>query len=60
MTPIVGGSPRRDNQATAGLIKPGRVLFEVEGVDETLARRSLELAAAKLPLKTRFVKREEV
>src|SRR5881394_4584002 len=33
-------------------VKPGRILFEVDGVPETLAREALELAAAKLPVKT--------
>ena len=54
------GKGKGNPEGWVAVIKPGRVLFEVEGVDETLARRSLELAAAKLPLKTRFVKREEV
>ncbi len=38
-------------------IKPGRILFEVDGVSEALAREALALAAAKLPIKTRFVAR---
>jgi large subunit ribosomal protein L16 len=38
-------------------IKPGRVLFEVDGVPASVARRAFELAAAKLPLKTKFVTR---
>src|SRR5438477_12775288 len=38
-------------------VKPGRVLFEIDGVTETLAREALGLAAAKLPIKTRFVER---
>jgi large subunit ribosomal protein L16 len=38
-------------------IKPGRVLFEVDGVPEDVAREALTLAAAKLPIKTRFVAR---
>lgn len=43
-------------------VKPGRVLFEVDGVSADVARRAFELAAAKLPLKTKFVTRlgEEV
>src|SRR5574341_1308470 len=41
------------------VVKPGRVLFEVEGIEESLARHALGLAAAKLPLKSKFVKREE-
>jgi large subunit ribosomal protein L16 len=38
-------------------VKPGRIMFEVDGVDEEVARRAFELAAAKLPIKTRFVAR---
>ncbi len=40
-------------------VKPGRVMFELEGVSEELARRAMELASAKLPVKTRFLKRED-
>ncbi len=39
------------------LIQPGRVLYEIEGVSEELAREAFELAAAKLPFKTAFIKR---
>ena len=38
-------------------IKPGRILFEVDGVSQQVAREALMLAAAKLPIKTRFVQR---
>jgi large subunit ribosomal protein L16 len=38
-------------------IKPGRILFEIDGVPTALAREALDLAAAKLPIKTRFVER---
>lgn len=38
-------------------IQPGRIMFEIEGVDETLAREAFELAASKLPFSTAFVKR---
>ncbi|MGE4527027.1 MAG: 50S ribosomal protein L16 [Rhodospirillaceae bacterium] len=38
-------------------VKPGRIMFEVDGVAEDVARRAFELAAAKLPIKTRFVAR---
>ncbi len=41
------------------VIKPGRMLFEIEGVPETLAREAMRLAANKLPLKTKFVSRAE-
>jgi len=38
-------------------VKPGRILFELDGVPVNIAREALELAAAKLPIKTRFVER---
>ena len=38
-------------------VKPGRIMFEVDGVSEQIAREALGLAAAKLPVKTRFVER---
>lgn len=37
-------------------VKPGRIMFEMSGVAEPVARRALELAAYKLPIKTKFVK----
>ena len=41
------------------VVKPGTVLFELGGVEEELAREAMRLASHKLPIKTRFVKREE-
>ena len=41
------------------VVKPGRILFEVEGVDETQAREAFRLAGKKLPVKIRFVTRSE-
>ena len=38
-------------------VKPGRILFELDGVPVQVAKEALELAAAKLPIKTRFVQR---
>ena len=38
-------------------VKPGRILFEIDGVTTTVAREALDLAAAKLPIRTRFVER---
>ena len=38
-------------------VKPGRIMFEVDGVSHGVAKRAMELAAAKLPLQTRFVSR---
>jgi large subunit ribosomal protein L16 len=42
------------------VVKPGRILFEIEGVGEQLAREALRLAANKLPMKTKFVTRREL
>lgn len=41
-------------------VKPGRIMFELSGVDEDLAREAMRRAAHKLPVKTRFVRREEI
>lgn len=38
-------------------VKPGRIIFEVEGIDESLARTALRKAADKLPIKTKFIKK---
>lgn len=38
-------------------VKPGRIMFEMDGVPESLAREALDLAAAKLPIRTKFVTR---
>ena len=54
------GKGKGNPEGWVAVIKPGRVLFEIEGVTEELARKSLALASAKLPVKTRFVKREEI
>ena len=42
------------------IIKPGRVLYEMQGVDEELAKEAFRLASHKLPFKTKFIKRREV
>jgi large subunit ribosomal protein L16 len=39
------------------VVKPGRVLFELEGIEERLAREAMKLGASKLPMKTKFVER---
>ncbi len=41
----------------AARVKPGRIMFEIDGVSEEVAREALRLAAMKLPVKTRFVQR---
>jgi len=53
------GKGKGNPEGWVAVVKPGRMLFEVEGVDLALAQKSLGLAAAKLPLRTRFVKRTE-
>jgi large subunit ribosomal protein L16 len=40
------------------VVKPGRVLFELEGIEEKLAREAMKLGASKLPIKTKFVERQ--
>jgi large subunit ribosomal protein L16 len=44
----------------AAVVKPGRILFEVDGVSEQTAKESLELAAGKLPIKTKFIVRRDM
>ena len=41
------------------VVKPGRILYEIEGVDETMAREAMRLAAQKLPIKCKFVSRAD-
>ena len=51
------GSGKGAPEFWAARVKPGRILFELEGVTVQVAREALELAAAKLPIKTRFIQR---
>ena len=44
----------------AAVVKPGRILFECDGVTEEVAKAAMELAAQKLPIKTKFVMRREL
>jgi len=53
------GKGKGNPEGWVAVVKPGRVMFELEGVDEKVAREALKLAAAKLPVATRFVTREE-
>ncbi|MDF1535307.1 MAG: 50S ribosomal protein L16 [bacterium] len=50
------GSP----EAWVAVVKPGRVLYELEGVTETVAREAMRLASHKLPIKTKILAREDV
>jgi len=51
------GSGKGQPEGWVAVVKPGRVLFEMAGVDEELAREAFRLAAQKLPIKTRFIAR---
>jgi large subunit ribosomal protein L16 len=51
------GSGKGAPEFWAARIKPGRILFEVDGVPTQIAKEALTLAAAKLPIKTRFIQR---
>ena len=53
------GSGKGNPEGWVAVVKPARILFEIEGVSETIAREAFALAAAKLPVKTRFMKRQE-
>lgn len=53
------GSGKGSPEYWVSVVKPGRILFELAGVNEELAREAMRLAAFKLPLKTRFVAREQ-
>ena len=53
------GSGKGSPEYWVAVVKPGRVMFEIAGVPEETAREALRLAANKLPIKCKFVKREE-
>ena len=54
------GKGKGNPEGWVTVVKPGRVLFEVGGIEEPLARKALALAEAKLPVKTRVIPREEI
>jgi len=54
------GSGKGSPEGWVAVVKPGRIMFELSGVAEEVAREAMRLAAHKLPVKTRFVKREEI
>ena len=56
-TEVRMGKGKGSPEYWAARVKLGRILFEVDGVEKSLARAALELGAAKLPIKTRFVAR---
>jgi len=54
------GSGKGAPEGWVAVVKPGKILFEVGGVSEDVAREALRLASHKLPIRTKFVKREEI
>ena len=53
------GSGKGSPEYWVAVVKPGRVLFEIAGVSEEVAREAMRLAGHKLPCKTKFIKKEE-
>ena len=53
------GSGKGAPEYWVAVVKPGRILFEIGGIDDAIAREALRLAGSKLPLKTKIVTREE-
>ncbi len=54
------GAGKGSPEYWVAVVKPGRVMFELSGVDEELAREAMRLAAMKLPIKCKFVTRQEM
>ncbi|MFO7263073.1 MAG: 50S ribosomal protein L16 [Bacillaceae bacterium G1] len=54
------GSGKGSPEHWVAVVKPGKILFEIGGVREEVAREAMRLASHKLPIKTRFVKRSEI
>ncbi len=54
------GSGKGSPEYWVAVVKPGRVMFEIAGVSEDVAREALRLASHKLPIKTKIVKREDI
>jgi len=53
------GSGKGSPEYWVAVVKPGRIMFEMDGVAEDVAREALRLAANKLPIKCKFVRKEE-
>jgi large subunit ribosomal protein L16 len=53
------GSGKGNPESWVAVVKPGRILFELEGIGEKLARDALRLGASKLPVKTKIIHRED-
>jgi large subunit ribosomal protein L16 len=57
-TEVRMGKGKGDPEFWVDVIRPGKIIYELEGVPESLAKEAMRLAANKLPIKTRFVSRE--
>ena len=57
-TEVRMGKGKGDPEFWVEVVKPGRILYELEGVPETLAKEAMRLASNKLPIRTRFISRE--
>ena len=53
------GKGKGNPEGWVAVVKPGRVMFEIEGVPADVANRAFTLASAKLPVKTKIIKRED-
>jgi large subunit ribosomal protein L16 len=53
------GSGKGSPEFWVAVVKPGRVMFEMAGVPEDIAKEAMRLAAQKLPIKTKFITRDE-
>nr|YP_010293771.1 50S ribosomal protein L16 [Juncus grisebachii]ULQ66908.1 50S ribosomal protein L16 [Juncus grisebachii] len=54
------GSGKGDPKYWISVIKPGRILYEMAGVSETIARRAISIAAHKMPIRTQFLKKKDI
>lgn len=54
------GKGKGNPEYFAAVVEPGRILFECDGVSETVAKEAMELAAQKLPIKTKFIVRRDL
>jgi large subunit ribosomal protein L16 len=52
------GKGKGDPEFWVDVIRPGKIIYELEGVSEELAKEAMKLAAQKLPIRTRFITRE--
>lgn len=58
-TEVRMGKGKGDPEFWVDVVRPGRILFELEGVTQDVAKEAMRLAAHKLPIKTRFISREQ-